>query len=227
MTDMAMPPALTFRPLRSADAEAAFAVHHAATHRLTNDIVRRESREFICGQIGDGFVLGGFAESGSLVAYGALMVAVDETDKIADMLELDVANRARFCLLDGTAVHPDWQRRGIHKAMIAARLDHARNLGQDLVGVTVSPRNMKSFKNLLNAGFCIEQAGLLYGGYERLILLRDLRGVLPSFVRSASVLAENFAQHRDAIKTGLAGFELSLSDQGLAIIQYGRPVAEK
>jgi hypothetical protein len=49
-----------FRLLLESDAEAAFAVHLAATRLLRNDLVRRESLDFIRDQINDGFVIGGY-----------------------------------------------------------------------------------------------------------------------------------------------------------------------
>ena len=222
MSDATRPSVHACRLLLRSDAEAIFAVHCAATRGLPNDMVRRESLEFILEQIDDGFVVGVFSEAAILVAYGALTVVVEEVDKVANILDLDAASRARFCLLDGGAVHPDWRRRGMHREIIAARLRYAKVLGKDLVGATVSPRNIQTLKNTFNAGFRIMQAELLYGGYERLILVRDLRGGLPRFIGFQSVIAEDFSQHINAIRAGLAGFELLRNDQGQAIVQYGR-----
>ncbi len=224
MSGGAQPSAPACRLLLRSDAEAIFAVHCAATRGLTNDMVRNESLEFILTQINDGLVVGVFSEANILAAYGALTVLGGAVDKVVSALDLDVASRARFSLLDGGAVHPDWQQRGLHEVTLVERLSYAKGLGKDLVGATVSPRNIKILKNLFNAGFCVVRAELLYGGYERLILVRDLR----SFARNAltspssfqSVFVEDFSRHIDALKSGLAGFELSWNAQGKAMIQY-------
>ena len=211
-----------FRLLLESDAEAAFAVHCAATIQLSNDIVRRENLDFIREQINDGFVVGGFTKDGALVAYAALIVSNVAIDKIADLLELESSSRKRFCLLDGVAVQPDWQLRGIHHSLIAERLCYARNLGKDMIGVTVSPRNQKSLKNLLSTGFIVVQATLLYGGHERLILVRNL-GSNPEIEDShiKTVALECFDENLGAIRSGLCGFNLSWDERGQAIMHYG------
>ncbi|MEY4718432.1 MAG: hypothetical protein RL563_1050 [Pseudomonadota bacterium] len=213
---------ISCRLLLGSDAEAAFAVHCAATSHLSNNIVRRESLEFIREQINDGFVVGGFSGEGDLVAYAVLTVSNSATHKVADLLEIDPASRKRFCLFDGVAVHPKWQFRGIHHALIAERLSYARRLGRDVIGVTVSPRNFKSLKNLLGTGFLVMQATLLYGGYERLILVQNL-GSRPEggLTRVKAVALGRFEESVEALRSGLCGFEISWNEQGQAIMHYG------
>lgn len=213
-----------FRLLLESDAEAAFAVHCAATCHLQNDIVRKESLKFIRDQINDGFVIGGFAADGQLVAYAALSVDNSATSKISDLLELDPANRRKLCMLDGVAVQPAWQSRGIHHALIAERLCYARDLGKDIVGATVSPRNLKSIKNLLTSGFLVIQATLLYGGHERLILVRHLGSHAGTgYYRTKTIALNRFDESIEAIRSGLCGFELAWDEQGQAFMHYGTP----
>jgi len=210
------------RLLLEADADAAFAVHCAATCQLQNDIVRRESLEFIRDQINYGFVIGGFSADGQLVAYAALAVENSATSKISDLLKLDTESRKNFCLLDGVAVHPAWQSRGMHHALITERLCYARDLGKDIVGVTVSPSNLKSLKNLLASGFLVIQATFLYGGHERLILVRHLGYRAGTrYHRTKTVALKRFDESLEAIRSGLCGFELAWDEQGQAFMHYG------
>lgn len=222
MSVAALHPSLKFRILLEADAKDAFAVHCSAADQLTNHVVRRESLEFITDQVNYEFMIGAFPESGGLVAYGGLVVSARGGGKIADALDLDPESRLRFCLLDGVAIHPDWQQRGIHGELITKRLCYARDLGKNLVGVTVSPRNTRSLKNLLDAGFRIRRAEYLYGGYERLILMRDLICEAQSYAGIRSVLAEDFVQNLAAIREGLSGFKLFWNEENKAMIHYGR-----
>jgi GNAT superfamily N-acetyltransferase len=216
-------PDISFRLLTSTDVEAALTVHEMAAGRLTNDMVRRESRDDLCQQINDGFVIGAVAkEDGALVAYGALAVLAESTGELAELLELDDRDRSRFCVLDGVAVLPEWQRRGVHELLIRERLCYARDLARDLVGVTVSPRNTRSLQNLLASNFRIARGGMLYGGFERLVLLRDMRWMQNQFVGVQTAIADNFKQSLDAIRKGLFGFSLTWNDHGEAVIQYGR-----
>lgn len=222
MNGAAIRDGISCRLLLESDAEAAFAVHCAATSQLSNNIVRKESLEFIREQINDGFVVGGFSGEGDLVAYAALTVSNSAIHKVADLLEIDPASRKRFCLLDGVAVHPEWQFRGIHHALIAERLCYARHLGRDVIGVTVSPSNLKSLKNLLGTGFLVMQATLLYGGHERLILVQNL-GNRPDggLTRVKAVDLGRFEESLEALRSGLCGFEISWNEQGQAIMHYG------
>jgi len=220
--EIASIPGLSFRLLSSADVDLALAIHESAAGRLTNDIVRRESREDIQKQIDDGFVVGAISGEGVLAAYAVLSVLREETDDLSTVLDLDDRERSRFCVLDGVAVLPEWQRKGVHELLIRERLCYARDLGRDLIGVTVSPRNTRSLQNLLSSGFRIARGAMLYGGFERLILVRDMRWMPLPFVGVQSAIADNFKQSLDAIRKGLFGFSLTWNDHGEAVIQYGR-----
>ncbi len=213
----------SLRLLTEADAESAFDVHCTATCSLNHDVVRLETLEFIREQINDGFMVGAFGRHQTLIAYGVLTTSTDPAGKVANILRLDPLRRARFCLLDGVAVHPEWQRCGIHDALIAERLCYARDLGRDIVGVTVSPRNPKSLKNLLQSGFRIVEAALLYGGYQRLILVRDSGFQMTELKSTRLVVADQFELSVDAIRSGLCGFELTSNAKGQAVIHYGAP----
>ncbi len=215
-------PDVSFRLLTSTDVEAALTVHEMAAGRLTNDMVRRESRDDLSQQINDGFVIGAVAKDGALVAYGALAVLAESTGELAKLLELDDLDRPRFCVLDGVAVLPEWQRRGVHALLIRERLCYALDLARDLVGVTVSPRNTRSLQNLLASNFRIARGGMFYGGFERLVLLRDMKWMQNQFVGVQTAIADNFKQSLDAIRKGLFGFSLTWNDHGEAVIQYGR-----
>jgi GNAT superfamily N-acetyltransferase len=213
---------ITLRLLVESDAQAAFAIHSAATTRLSSDIVRQDSLHFIREQINDGFVVGGFTENKALVAYATLTVSNIAIHKIADLLQLELESRKRFCLLDGVAVHPDWQLRGLHHALIAERLCYARDLGKDIVGVTVSPRNLKSLKSLIDTGFLVVQATLLYGGYERLVLTRNLGNSLGTgYTCVKTVNIERFDECVEAIQSGFCGFKLSWDEQGKVFMNFG------
>jgi hypothetical protein len=101
-------------------------------------------------------------------------------------------------------------------------MSYARRLGRDVIGVTVSPRNFKSLKNLLGTGFLVMQATLLYGGYERLILVQNL-GSRPEggLTRVKAVALGRFEESVEALRSGLCGFEISWNEQGQAIMHYG------
>jgi GNAT superfamily N-acetyltransferase len=215
-------PGMSFRLLSSTDVESALAIHESAAGRLTNDMVRRESRDDLRRQIDDGFVIGALTDDSALIAYATLSVLPEANGELAKLLDLDDGECSRFCVLDGVAVLPAWQRKGVHELLIRERLCYARDLGRDLIGVTVSPRNTRSLQNLLASGFRIARGAMLYGGFERLILVRDMRWMPLQIVGVQSAIADNFKQSLDAIRKGLFGFSLTWNDHGEAIIQYGR-----
>jgi GNAT superfamily N-acetyltransferase len=73
--------------------------------------------------------------------------------------------------LFGTSVKPAWRRRGIQQALIAARLERARERGSQLATIMSSP-GIPTERNAARLGFTM--------AYTRVILVKHGEGLVPS-----------------------------------------------
>lgn len=77
---------------------------------------------------------------------------------------------------DTAFVDPDYRGMGLQRRLLQAREEIALQLGAKYALVTVSPANEFSLRNILNQGFEIIARKQLYGGLDRYVLKKDLRG---------------------------------------------------
>lgn len=169
-----------------------------------------------------GRILGCFADE-DLVAYGVLGLNSPTARHLAELLDVDAADHARACVLDGAASLPEWRGRSLHCAAISERCDLARSLGYTLVTATVAPENMRSLRGLLKEGFTIHGYAIVYGGLARLIVMRDLLKPAAEWHLETLVPVTNHQAHQLVLTEGLTGFGCWQDEDQSWHIQYGYP----
>jgi len=117
------------------------------------------------------FCIGAFREG--RLAGASIMVLNRESERnLGGKLGYDPAE----CVtLDTTFIHPDWRGHGLQRAFIDMRIQKATELGVLFAFATVSPDNQYSLANIRSYGFEVLEKGTFYGGYERLVLIKQLR----------------------------------------------------
>lgn len=195
-----------WRTMRSDEAPAIHALHTQVAALTPAGMVRPDGLGHFERHVAEcGRILGCFAD-GDLVAYGVLGLDSPTVDHMAELLQLDAAERARMCVLDGAASLPEWRGRRLHCAGIEERMALGRELGRTLVAATVAPENMRSLRGLLKEGFTVRRYALVYGGLARLVVQRDLLLPMPPAVASqVHVAAADHAGHQRALAQGLQG----------------------
>jgi hypothetical protein len=215
-----------WRMVREDEVQTVLAVHLEALAGMESGLVRPDSLEhFACHISKDGVIIGAFVNRAGMVAYGVLGMRSETADHMADILQVDAADRSRFCILDGAASLPAWRGNRLHRDLIRERVKAADTLGRTLLGATVSPSNMTSMRGLLESQFEIRTYGLLYGGLPRLVMQRDLRNENRRWVLQHKVLSTDAVAHQAALAEGLNGFACEEDAQGKWLIHYGYAVS--
>jgi GNAT superfamily N-acetyltransferase len=156
----------------------------------------------------------------AMVGYGVLGI---DSPMAAHLAGLLAADPARFAILDGAAALPEWRGFGLHQAAIGARIAWAAARGRTLIGATVSPHNLRAMHSLFRAGFRIHAYAPMYGGLERLLVLRDTQAPAPQASAALRVAATDCGAHRAALAAGLAGLDLHQDAGGSWSVGYGPP----
>jgi hypothetical protein len=196
----------TWRTMRPDEAQAIHALHCHVAALTPAGMVRPDRLDHFERHVAEcGRILGCFAD-GELVAYGVLGLDSPTVDHMAELLDLDAADRARMCVLDGAASLPEWRGRRLHCAGIEERMALGRELGRTLVAATVAPENMRSLRGLLKEGFVVRRYAIVYGGLARLVVQRDLLLPLPQpAATKVQVAAGDHVGHQRALAEGLQG----------------------
>lgn len=87
---------------------------------------------------------------------------------------------------------------------------------------TVAPSNLPSLRGLLGEGFTIRRCALVYGGLQRLLVLRDLERAAPRWIAARRVRADDYDAHQAALADGLFGFGYVEGEAGAGYVVYGR-----
>jgi GNAT superfamily N-acetyltransferase len=216
--DSALHPAhLTWRV--TSDAARVHALHRAILANTPAGMVRPdplahfEAHTGACGQ-----TLACFDHDGALAGYGILGLASPTVVHLAQLLS---AEAARVAVLDGAAALPEWRGHGLHRRLVALRIELARTLGRSVVVASVAPANIRSLRGLLDSGMLVRRFAMLYGGLPRLVLQRELARSPPPPVAQLSVPARDAAAHRSAIDAGLTGYACRQSADGAWLVDYG------
>ena len=218
-TKLVEPDAADFFWQPSDDAGAACAIHRAAIAPAPAGLVRPDPLSHFENHTGrDGVILACMRGAGQMVGYGVLGIDSPTAVHLADLLGADAA---RFAILDGAAALPEWRGYGLHQAAIAERIACASARGRTLIGATVAPRNLRSLCSMFRAGFTVHAAGLMYGGLERLLLLRDTLNDAQPAAPVLRVDAGDFCAHQAALAAGLAGLDLRQEPGGAWRVGYG------
>ena len=211
-----------WRPIRSDEAELAYAVHRAAITGMPDELVRADMlTHFMDHTKQDGIIFGGFVKAQGMIAYGVIGLASKTVDHMASVLGVADHDRARFALLDGAATLASWRGKGLHRELIWTRLAHVRALGYTLIGVTVAPGNLASLRGLLQEHFQISGFAELYDGHSRLILKLDALAVPARWQLLRKIKADDALAHQMALSAGLSGFAFSIVADGSLMVHYG------
>jgi GNAT superfamily N-acetyltransferase len=171
-----------------------------------------------------GAIIASFTEKAEMIAYGVIGLHSHFTDILTDLLAIQSLDQERFCILDGAAVKLDWRGHQLHRRLIQARLQHCRQWGRSLIGVTVSPNNIVSLRSLLAEQFQIRQFRFLYGGIARFVLLRDLSAPSSHWIEDRRIHLRDVTAHQSALENGLIGFDCTLSQDGQWQIHYAAAI---
>jgi hypothetical protein len=221
-----LPDKFNWRTIRSDEAELVHALHRSVSAELVSGLLRPDDLDHFRRHTGaEGLTVGCFVDDVGIVAYGVLGIASDTACRMAEMLGIGAADRARFCILDGAASIAAWRGNGLHRELIRTRLEHANQAGRSLVGASVAPGNMTSMRGLLENGFHVCGFSVMYGGLARLIVKKDLRVAQPRWVLAHRVTATDVDAHRLALAEGLIGFSCSETGDGKWQVHYGYAAA--
>ena len=178
MTTRPLPPGHRLRTLTAADLPALHQLHDAVLRALPEPGLFRlfgGAERFLADHLGArGRSLGVFADD-ALVAYGSLTrPAPDDVDNYAGDLGWPAERASRVALLSAAMVHPTHRVQGLHRTLIASRIELARELDVPELLVRAAPANAVSRRTLLSHGFAVAWLGVQREGSLRHVLWRPI-----------------------------------------------------
>ncbi len=228
MTPRPLPTGHALRELTSADLPPLLDLHRAVVDALPDPGLFRlfgGAERFLADHLGArGTSLGVFAGDG-LVAYGSLTrPAADDLDNYAGDLGWPPERAGRVALLSAAMVHPAHRVQGLHRALIAARVARARELGVPELLVRAAPANAVSRRTLLSHGFAVTWLGVQREGSLRHVLWRPIDA--PAWSAPASgepplawVSAEDHAEQQRLLGAGWLGVRMRSGDPALGFVR--------
>lgn len=206
------------------DASEAHQIHCEALQGAAQGLVRADELAHFERHTGaDGVMVCCRSASQEMVAYAILGTNSHNADYLADLMGISSSERTKFAILDGVATRPSWRGFRLHQASITERIRHARTIQRTLLAATVSPNNWFSLRGVLKAGFSITGFAVVYGGLNRLLLMRDLADRDDLWTPALSVRSDDIAAHRRALEGGFSGYACTQNSDGEWQVQYGRP----
>ena len=171
MIDASRMPELRHGALSLFDLDAVVALHRRSIEAVgRNDLIKPETSDFFARILGGGGRITGVWLDGAFVGYGVLQFDLPPSEDARPYLGL--AEEDRLAKLAGACVLPHAWGGGIHDALIASRIDQARQAGIAHLYATAAPGNARSWENLLAAGFGVRALVAKYGGHMRYLLHR-------------------------------------------------------
>ena len=190
--------------LSASDLDAVYELHLAATGAVGRpELIKPETRDFFERILAGGGSIVGFVSGEKLVGYGVLQFDLPPAEDARPLLGL--APNDRLAKLAGAAVLPDAWGGGIHDELIHLRVDEARRAGIGHLYATSAPGNLRSWPNLVDAGFAVRAIVEKYGGHLRYILHRDLAAAEQQNAQGVWCAAEDTERQRSLIAAGYAG----------------------
>ena len=223
-----LPPGHTLRPLAADDLPA--------LHRLNADVMRAlpdagmfklfgGAERFLADHLGPrGESLGAFAD-GRLVAYGSLTrPAAPDLDNYATDLGWPPERAGRVALLSAAMVEPAYRGRGLHRALIDARIALARDLGVPELLVRSAPANERSRRTLLGHGFALVWLGVQREGSLRHVFWRPIEGAAWTAPADADgalawVAVDQLERQKELLRDGWIGVRMR---EGASAIGFAR-----
>lgn len=230
MTTRPLPPGHALRALTADDLPALHALHEAVVGALPDPALFRlfgGAEKFLADHLGArGRSLGVFAR-GRIVAYGSLTrPAADDLDNYAGDLGWAPERAGRVALLSAAMVHPSHRVQGLHRTLIASRIDLARELGAPELLVRAAPANAVSRRTLLSHGFAVAWLGVQREGSLRHVLWRPIAA--PAWTAPSSgepalawAAADDLAEQQRLLREGWLGVRMRAGDPALGFARAG------
>lgn len=228
MTTRPLPPGHSLRALGAADLPALHQLHVEVLRALPDPGLFRlfgGPERFLADHLGArGESLGAFAQ-GRLVAYGSLTrPGADDVDNYASDLGWSPARAGRVALLSAAMVDPSTRGRGLHRALIAARIQLARDRGVPELLVRAAPANAVSRRTLLAHGFAVVWLGVQREGSLRHVLWRPIEAAAWAAPESgeaemAWAAADDLARQQRLLGEGWIGVRMREEDLALGFVR--------
>jgi GNAT superfamily N-acetyltransferase len=234
MTARPLPPGHELRTLTAADLPAMHQLHEAVLAALPDPAMFRlfgGAQKFLSDHLdARGRSLGIFAD-GRLVAYGSLTrPAAGDLDNYAVDAGWAPERASRVALLSAAMVHPSHRVQGLHRALIARRIELARELGAPELLVRAAPANAVSRRTLLSHGFAVAWLGVQREGSLRHVLWRPIDGPAwtapsPGEPAIAWVAADDLPRQQRLLAEGWLGVRMRAGDAALGFARPAPPAA--
>ena len=179
-----LPAGVSGRLLSSADAEVLAGLRlEVVTRQLADPNCYRleaESPDFPASHLGEagpgekGVIAGLFDPARVLIGYAALTLPRPGESSRADLLDLPADQRHLVAYLASAMVRADWQKHGLHHALVEWRLILAGALGRRHAVSAVWPGNHQSWGHLVAHGLRGKKLARVEKGLLRLVVHRDL-----------------------------------------------------
>lgn len=162
------------RRLVHEDLQAVHDVHRSVISTLpTADLFRDVSLEFLEVLLGDGAATFGIFQHDDLVAYSAVRFPKAGELKLASIVGVPNALAEMVAEFEGVAVLPAHRGRGFQAALTEIRAKAALLDGRPIAIASVAPQNLHSLRNFLLYGMTGRALVEMYGGYRRIVVVRD------------------------------------------------------
>ncbi len=231
MINTPLPSGHVLRRLDADDLPALLALHEDVIRALPEPGMFRlfgGPRRFLSDHFGArGESLGLFAGE-RLAAYGSLTrPQVGDKDNYAGDLGWEPARAGRVALLSAAMVDPSQRGQGLHPALVAARIQLAREHGHDELLVRAAPTNAQSRRTLLAHGFAVVWVGIQAEGSLRHVMWRRVGG--PVWQGSAVdvealawAAADDFALQQQLLADGWIGVHMLAGDTAIGFARTAR-----
>ncbi len=228
MTASQLPPGHVLRRLVAGDLPALRLLHAAVMRALPDPALFRlfgGPEQFLADHLGArGESLGIFAGDRA-VAYGSLTrPAAGDRDNYAGDLGWTPERAGRVALLSAAMVDPAHRGQGLHRALIAARIELARERGAPELLVRAAPANAPSRRTLLAHGFAVVWLGVQAEGSLRHVMWRPIESAAWQAAESADAAlawaaGDDLAHQQQLLQAGWMGVRMRAGDTAVGFAQ--------
>ena len=223
-----LPPGHGLRRLHADDLPALRVLHAEVMRALPDASMFRlfgGPEQFFADHFGArGESLGVFAGD-RCVAYGSLTTpAAGDSDNYAGDLGWPPARAGRVALLSAAMVDPAQRGQGLHPALIAARIERAREHGAPELLVRAAPANALSRRTLLQHGFALVWLGVQAEGSLRHVMWRPVAGAGWQAAAAEEpslswVGADDLARQQQLLQAGWIGVRARAGDAAIGFVR--------
>ena len=217
---------ISFRPAQEKDLDELVRLEHRVEAALpSRDIFAVDEKDFYVPILrGKGHILLALDKEGCMAGASVIRFpdATDPENLGHGLLPEEKLEQVRH--LESVFVRSDMQGKKLAERLVRENMRLTEKSGRTLSLATAWPGNAASLKLHLNLGLFIRAFAFKYGGKARLILMSG--GMIDAHAEPLFVDSMDFAGHRAALGTGLAGVALRRSADGLAFQVEYRPTAK-